>query len=139
MIEAIISNKDDKKVLLIASLLFNMYNEVDINNSSKNIEDYKNLALSHIDKDFVFLYSNKALFIMRDVTSPVINKKLWDGVSVYIKPEYRNTKILSKLYKYMFANFEGTIIGFVNAGSNHEEIVKKRNKKLGCIYELNRY
>lgn len=122
----------------LASLLFSMYTEVD-EKAVTDLNKYEELASEHLKNDRVFIYGDyKALFIMRDVTSPVIDRQLWDGVSVYIKPEYRNTPILSKLYSYMFENFNGDIVGFVHSGSLHEKIVNKRHVKLGSLYVLNR-
>jgi hypothetical protein len=123
-------------VILVATLLMAMYTEIEPNLASNMFKDYLNLASKHIKEDDVYLYMDRALFIVKDVSSPVINRKMWDGVSVYIKPEYRNGLILKKLYSHMFKNYSGVIVGFVEPNSKHLPVVSKRNKLLGYVYEI---
>lgn len=123
---------------LVSLLLYRMYTEVAGERASQNLEDYKELYKYHLSNDQVFLYEDKAVFVMRDVSISVIDMQMWDGVSVYILPEYRKTKILYELYKYMFANFSGSIVGFVEPNSKHYKVVSKRNRLVGYVYELNR-
>lgn len=127
-----------KHLELVSTMLYSMYTEVEPELASKSFPDYVELGKEHLKNDDVYLYEDKAMFIMRDISSPVINRQMWDGVSVYIRPNYRNTKILSELYKYMFDNYQGTIIGFVEPNSKHYNIVSKRNKLMGYLYQLNR-
>jgi hypothetical protein len=89
--------------------------------------------------DKVFIDENKrSLFIMRDVSSPVLNQKLYDGVSVYIKPKFRKTRLLKEMYDFMFDNFDGDIIGMTDIKSEHNEVLTKRHEILGVLYKLKR-
>jgi len=123
----------------VATLLKELYNEIEPELSSKEYGLYLELGTDHLLDDIVYIYGgDKALFIMRDVSSPVIDKQMWDGVSVYIRPEYRNSTILKELYDYMFKHFDGTILGFVEPNSKHYKVLQKRHKLLGYVYQLNR-
>jgi hypothetical protein len=123
-------------VTIVANLLMAMYTEMEPDLSSTMFKDYLNLASKHLKEDDVYLYEDKALFIVKDVSSPVINRQMWDGASVYIKPEYRNGRILKKLYSHMFKTYSGVIVGFVEPNSKHLPVVSKRNKLLGYVYEI---
>jgi hypothetical protein len=123
----------------IAQMLYKMYNELQPELSSKDIDDYISLAKKHITDDFVYIEeSEKGMYIVRDVSSTVINKKIYDGVSVYIEKEFRKSRILSDMYAHMFKTFTGTIIGFTEYNSEHNNVLIKRHKLLGYVYELNR-
>ena len=123
----------------ISEMLYGMYNEVQPELASKDLTKYYELAEFHLEKDFVYIdEENRSVLIMRDITSPVVNKKIYDGVSVYIKPSFRKSKLLSQMYKFMFENFDGTIIGYTEFSSEHNDVLIKRHKLMGYVYELNR-
>jgi len=130
-----VATKNDTS--LVASLLLAMYCEV---KSKDNLllDQFESLAIKHIEEDEVWLYADKALYIMRDDTPCVERTKLWNGVSVYIAPELRGSTVLAKLYKHMFEHYEGTIMGFTEVNSLHNRVLLKRHKLLGFVYEMRR-
>lgn len=135
----IIIEATSQNTLELSKMLYEMYNEVQPLKATKDIKKYEKLLQEHLENDLVFIDSkNRGFFIMRDISIPVIDEVMWEGVSVYIKPEFRKTKLLSKMYKYMFKNFIGDIIGFTDYNSNHNEILQKRHDILGIVYILNR-
>ncbi len=125
----------------ISKMLFLMYREIQPELATKNINRYVLLAREHLEseKDFVFIdEENRGIFIMRDVSSIILDKKMYDGVSIYIMPEYRKTKLLKEMYEYMFKNFNGIIIGFTDVNSQHNSVLMKRHKLMGYVYEINK-
>ena len=99
----------------LSKMLFIMYNEVQPELASKNINKYVLLAREHLEKDFVFIdEDNRGMFIVRDVSLIVLKDKIYDGVSVFIYEEFRKSKLLIQMYDYMFKTFKGTIIGFTD-------------------------
>lgn len=123
----------------ISKMLYFMYNEVQPELASQDMKKYEILAKEHLKHDFVFIEdSNKSLLIMRDVSISVLDQKMYDGVSVYIKPKYRKTKLLKQMYSFMFKNFKGTIVGYTDINSEHNNVLVKRHKLLGFFYEINR-
>jgi len=134
MREATIKDTD-----VVSKMLYNMYNEVQPKLASHDIKKYISLFKEHLKNDFVYIdKQNRGFFIVRDVTSPVIKRKMYDGVSVYIKPEYRKTRVLKDMYDFMFKTFDGTIIGYTDINSEHNKVLQKRHETLGFIYKLNR-
>lgn len=121
----------------VAKLLKAMYFELDSLSYKEEAIFWKELAMLHLTRDTV-LINEAGLFIMRDETLPVHKEKVWNGVSVYIKPEYRHTRVLKDFYTYMFDNFKGKILGFTEVNSPHNKVLLKRHKLIGYVYVLNR-
>jgi hypothetical protein len=121
----------------ISKLLRFMYLELGPSEYLDKTELWEELALSHINKDTV-LFDHRGMFIVRDETLCVHKTKVWNGVSVYIKPEFRHTRCLQEYYKYLFENFKGRILGFTEVNSKHNKVLLKRHKLLGYVYELYR-
>ena len=121
----------------LANMLKAMYQEISPLASNED-KKYEQLAEKHIKEDYVYLLDDKAFYIVKDVSVPVIDRKMWDGVSVYIKPEYRKGRALSSMYKHMFKTFDGDIIGMVEPNSEHLPVVAKRHTLVGYLYKMNR-
>lgn len=122
---------------LVSELLLAMYMEL-YDSTELKLQEFTNLAKQHILESVVLIYEEKAFFIMQDKTPCVLRTKMWSGISVYIKPQYRHSRILKELYEFMFSNFEGTIMGYTEVNSAHNKVLLKRHKLLGFVYELNR-
>jgi len=118
-------------------LLKAMYFELDSSAYKEDITSWLALASMHLERDIVIL-DHRGFFIMREETLPINKERIWNGVSVYIKPEFRKSKALKEYYKYMFDNFNGTILGFTEVNSEHNKVLLKRHKLLGYVYGLNR-
>lgn len=127
------SNDIDK----VAELLRAMYIEVSPTDTIDNLELFKQLALSYLEKAFIII-DERGFFIVQDETPIVKKTKIWNGVAVYIKPEFRKTTALRDFYNFMFNTFAGTIMGFTEANSEHNKVLLKRHKLLGYVYELYR-
>jgi len=124
--------------LLLATMLKEMYTELQPE-ASDNFSLYLELAENYLVNAYCFTdEANRGMFIMRDESVSVLPNKLWNGVAVYIKPEYRKTKLLKEFYTYMFKRFEGTIMGYTEVNSEHNKVLLKRHKLLGYVYEINR-
>lgn len=130
-----IATLDDISTIL--PMLKAMYMEVTPDLVVDITSRYEDLLHSHIKKDIV-IFDDRGFFIMREETLPIHKYRSWNGVSVYVKPEYRHTKALKEYYDYMFKNFYGTIYGFTDAASKHNKVLMKRHKLLGYVYEINR-
>ena len=130
-----VANQSDSYTL--ALLLKDMYFELDSDSYVEDLNLWLDLANLHIKKDTV-LIDSRGFFILRDETLPVHKEKVWNGVAVYVKPEFRNSKALKDYYKFMFSNFKGTILGFTEINSLHNKVLLKRHKLVGYVYVLNR-
>lgn len=124
-------------VTTLSLMLFKMYSEVSPTEYSDDITSYVELAKLHLTNDIVIL-DHRGFFIMRNETLPVNKEPIWNGVSVYVRLEYRNTRALKDYYSYMFEHFKGRIFGFTDVNSLHNKVLLKRNKLLGFVYEINR-
>ena len=122
---------------IIAEYLRSMYLELDPEDTIDDWELFKSLASNYIYSSYVF-WDSRGFFIVKEETPIVKRTTLWNGVAVYIKPEFRKSKALKEYYSFMFANFEGTIMGFTEVNSEHNKVLLKRHKLLGYVYGLNR-
>ena len=128
-----------KHISILKELLYKMYHEVSPLLASTDKALYERQARKHLKKDTVWLDDSlMGFFIMRDESIPVLNQTLWNGVSVYIEPQYRNSKMLKNFYEFMFENYKGTIMGFTDVKSEHNKVLSKRHNLLGYVYELKR-
>lgn len=122
---------------LIADMLRAMYLELDPVDTIDDWELFRSLASNYIYTANV-VFDHRGFFIMKEETPIVKRTPLWNGVAVYIKPEFRKTKALKEYYTYMFENFKGSIMGFTEVNSEHNKVLLKRHKLLGYVYELHR-
>jgi len=123
----------------LSKMLYKMYHEVNPTQAKKDTPLYLSLAEKHIENDDVWVDEDfKGFFIMRDETNEVIDQRLWNGVSVYIEPEYRKTKLLKTFYDLMFEKYDGVIMGYTDVNSEHNKVLLKRHQLLGYVYVLNR-
>ena len=123
----------------LSKMLFIMYNEVQPDLASSDLNKYTLLAREHLEKDFVFIDEDaRSMFIVRDASIPVLEDKIYDGVSVFIHQEFRKTKLLSQMYDYMVKQFTATIIGCTDVKSQHNKVLMKRHNLVGYTYVLNR-
>lgn len=127
----------ENDVDIIASYLRHMYLELDEEDTIDCLNLFRQLALSYISSSIV-MFNNKGFFILKDETTIVKKTKIWNGISVYIKPEFRHTKCLSEFYKIMFSLVDGTIMGFTEINSTHNKILLKRHSLLGYVYKMER-
>ena len=121
----------------IAPLLLAMYMEVDSVDTKCELELFKQLTRETLLSSIV-IFDSRGFFIMKNETPIVKKTTIWNGVSVYVKPEFRHSSALQDYYKYMFEHFQGTIMGFTEVNSKHNKVLLKRHKLLGYVYGLNR-
>jgi len=61
------------------------------------------------------------------------------GVRVYIRLEYRKTRLLAEFYAKLFKEFpDGDIIGVTEINSEHIAVLDKRHTRIANMYKLNR-
>jgi hypothetical protein len=124
---------------VLSELSKKMHKELFGDLASNDIALYNDMIKKHIENNYVIIdKENRGFFIMVDDSVPVINQVRWSGISIYILPEFRKSKLLSNMYKYMFSNFNGIIVGFTEANSEHNKVLIKRHRLLGYVYEINR-
>ena len=124
----------------LAQMYRDMYLELMPEQCKKDIQSYIDRMKYFIKNYDVWVDTQlRGFFAIKEITDPITpNKILYDGMSVYIKPEYRKTKLLYYFYNCMFDNYKGDIIGFVAPNSEHLKVLKKRHKLLGFNYILER-
>lgn len=126
-----------KDINIISSYLRSMYLELDKEDTIDDIELFNILAMDYI-KNTIVMFDNRGLFILKDETPIVKKTSIWNGVSVYIKPEFRHTKCLKDFYKVMFSCVNGIIMGYTHKDSKHNKVLLKRHNLLGYVYQLER-
>lgn len=126
-----------KDINIISSYLRSMYLELDKEDTIDDIELFNILAMDYI-KNTIVMFDNRGLFILKDETPIVKKTSIWNGVSVYIKPEFRHTKCLKDFYKVMFSCVKGIIMGYTHKDSKHNKVLLKRHNLLGYVYQLER-
>jgi len=91
--------------------------------------------------DTIFVDSEyRGFFIVHDDSSQVTpTMKRYTGTYVYIRPEYRHTKVLSDFYNKLFEFYPyGDILGSTEICSAHIDVLDKRHKHIMNVYSLNR-
>lgn len=122
---------------IIATYLRAMYLEVDEADTLDDLDLFRELATQYISSTIV-MFNNMGFFILKDETPIVKKTKIWNGVAVYIKPEFRHTKCLQNFYITMFTLVEGDILGFTHKDSRHNKVLLKRHTLLGYVYKMER-
>lgn len=126
------------QVSVAARLLRDMYIELHGDDCSTDILDYRRYIHNY---EHVYIGDNdECLLLLKDITPKLlpITTKLWDGEAVYIIPEKRRSRTLAMMYKFMFDNFEGEVVGMVHPDSLHNEVVAKRGNYVGTVYSFNK-
>lgn len=135
-----IDELNEFSVNIVASMLYAMYHEIRPEDCSTDPADYQRVAESYILEYDVYIEAEgKGIFVMRNENDPLTPKVIqWFGLVVYIKPEYRHGRLLKTFYDYLFANYEGTILGLTESNSQHIKVLDKRHTCIAKLYRLDR-
>ena len=127
-------------IAIVASMLYAMYHEMRPDECSKDESDYLKVAEDYLlAYDVIIETEGKGIFIMRNENDPLTpNVIQWFGLVVYIKPNYRKGKLLKLFYDYLFANYEGNILGVTEINSEHIKVLDKRHTCVAKLYRLTR-
>ena len=132
-----VANYDDYADL--AEMLRAMTKELWPEYASDDIKVYEKAVTNHLfdTRDTVYL-DDRGFFIVRDETEAITPKrKIYNGIRLYIKPEYRKTSALADYYKQLFRDFkDGEIWGMTEAHSDHIRVLDKRHELVGKVYKL---
>jgi len=131
---------NEHSINVVASMLYAMYMELKPEDCSTDPSDYLKVAEDYLlAYDVIIETEGKGLFIMRNEDDPLTPKLVqWFGLVVYIKPQYRKGKLLKDFYDYLFANYEGNILGLTEINSEHIKVLDKRHTCIGKLYRLTR-
>jgi len=124
---------------LVASMLYAMYMELMPDVCSNRLSDYTDEALKYlIEHDVLIDDKARGMFVVKDVYNPLTpSVKQWFGLVVYIKPEFRKTRVLKTFYDYLFENYKGNILGLTEINSEHIKVLDKRHTCTAKMYILN--
>ena len=134
-------NVDDVENL--ADMLQDMTRELWPEYAHPDLDTYRREILKHIwsKKDYVFIDDDyRGFFIVRDETEPITpDRKIINGLRVFIKPEYRKSRLLKDFYDIMFEAFpDYEIWGLTEYHSEHNKVLLKRHEPVAIVYKLKR-
>ena len=130
-------------LFIVAEMLQAMYLEMrpDYAVEEFNIYVGEVLRCYNDPKQTIFIDSSyRGFFIMQDETEPMTpGMKVYQGTRVYIKPEFRKSKLLKTFYEAMFEHYpDGDILGVTIVGSEHIQVLNKRHELIANVYKLRR-
>jgi len=125
---------------IVASMLWDMYQELQPEECSTLMSDYVAEAIRFIETYDVLLERRyRGMVIMENVTNVLTpNLPQWQGVVLYIKPEFRKRRVLKTIYTYLFANYEGDILSLTDINSEHIKVQDKRQPCIAKLYIVNK-
>jgi len=101
---------------------------------------YIDTILEHFNnpKDTIYIERGKGFYIVKDETEPITPKrKILNGIRVYVKPEFRKTKVLKNFYDELFNNYpDYEIWGITEWHSEHNKVLLKRHTPVAIVYKL---
>ena len=127
----------------LAHMLRDMMKELYGEAASEDIADYRAVIDGHMvdDRDTIYVDNDyKGFFIVRDETESIVpGRKIYNGMRVYIRPEYRKTRLLKRFYDRLFTDFpQGEIWGMTEIHSEHIPVMDKRHECVAKVYKLRR-
>ena len=132
---------EDEEVL--AEMLEDMTRELWPEYANPNHIAYLREIRKHFwgNRDHVYIDDQRrGFFIVRDETEALtLNRKILNGLRVYIKPEFRKSRILKEFYDIMFKDFPNyEIWGITDWNSEHNKVLLKRHEPVAIVYKLKR-
>ena len=127
----------------LADMLQDMTRELWPEYANPDLNVYRREIMKHLwsNKDKIFIDDEyKGFFIVRDETEPMTPKrKILNGLRVYIKPEYRKSRLLKQFYDTMFNEYpDYEIWGLTEYHSEHNKVLLKRHEPVAIVYKLKR-
>ncbi len=130
-----------KELSQVAEMLYDMTKEVFPLYYSKNLSVYVDALAEHILNDTVYVDDElRGFFVMRVATDLVTPSLiLYEPTRLYVKPEFRNTRLLYNFYERMYEDYaDGDIIGVTDINSKHIPILEKRQERIANVYKITR-
>ncbi len=130
-------------VQILSLMLRDMMIELFEDRAVSDTRCYEDMILSHFKDDKTIIYidnDKRGFFIVRDETEPCVpDRKIYNPIRVYIRPEYRNTRLLYRFYQRLFRDFpSGEIWGLTEINSQHIPVLDKRHECVAKVYKLRR-
>ena len=127
----------------LAQMLRAMYIELFPADAEQELEPYISTIQAHIDAENDYVYVDdkyRGFFIVRDETEAIApTLRRWNGIRVYIHPNYRKSPLLAAFYAHLFeSHTDGDILGVTEIGSEHIKVMNKRHELIAQVYKLNR-
>ena len=134
------TEKDEK---ILAELLEDMTRELWPDHATPNHKEYLREIRKHFwgTKDHIYIDDQgRGFFIVRDETEALTpDRKILNGLRVYIRPEARKGRVLSQFYDIMFKDFpDYEIWGLTEWNSEHNKVLLKRHEPVAIVYKLKR-
>ena len=134
---------EQEHIPLLAFMLYTMYKELFGDKAEDDINVYISEIVNHYNnpRDTVYIDSSfRGFFIVRDETEAIAPRlKRYNGIRVFIKPEFRNTRLLAEFYAKLFEDFpDGDILGQTEIDSKHIAVLDKRHELIAKVYKLRR-
>ena len=134
---------EQEHVPLLAFMLYTMYKELFGDKAEDDINVYISEIVNHYNnpRDTVYIDSSyRGFFIVRDETEAIAPRlKRYNGIRVFIKTEFRNTRLLAEFYAKLFEDFpDGDILGQTEIDSKHIAVLDKRHELIAKVYKLKR-
>ncbi len=134
---------ENKDITIIANMLLCMSVELWGDKASLDKAVYNKVIDAHITnpKDSVYVDSEyRGFFIVRDETEAITPElHRFNGIRVYIHPNYRKSPLLTLFYERLFHDFpNGDILGMTEINSEHIKVLDKRHELIAKVYKLNR-
>jgi hypothetical protein len=137
-----IKEAEFKDIIPVSVMLHLMYKEVFGDDTVDNLDVYiKEVMTLFLDDKQTILIDSKyrGFFIVTDISEPMLKTPRYQGTRVYIRPDYRKSKLLKEFYDELFKRFDkGIILGQTEITSEHIKVMDKRHNLVAKVYELNR-
>lgn len=130
---------DKQHILPLAEMLCTMMIEVFGAKASTSITTYITYIEEIMANDRKWIFTNdkvQGLFVVIDdyeTIIPDIHRYL--ATKVYIKPEYRNGRLLSDFYQKLYDTFD-EVIGITEIDSLHIPVLEKRHERIANVYRI---
>jgi hypothetical protein len=124
-------------------MLKDMMQELFPDDAVEYFDCYQNMILSHFKnrKDIIYIDNDfRGFLVVRDETEPCTpSRKIYNPMRIYVKPEYRKTRVLYEFYQRLFKDYpDGEIWGLTEIHSKHIPVLDKRHECVAKVYRLRR-
>lgn len=134
---------DDSDIFELALMLKAMAHELAPDNAIDDFDVYLAEVFKYMNDETMTVYisdTRRGFFMVKDDSEPIYKDlKRYIGTKVYIKEEYRKTRLLKDFYDVLFRDFpDGDILGLTEIDSEHIEVLNKRHELIAQVYKMKR-
>ncbi len=135
------ANLQDRDAL--SYMLRDMMLELFPDDAVEYVQCYRDMILSHFNNSCDTIYIDdeyRGFLVVRDETEPCTpSRRIYNPMRIYIKPEYRHSRLLYQFYQRLFKDFpDGEIWGLTEIHSEHIPVLDKRHECVAKVYKLRR-